>query len=268
LNAAFLADCDKILNPLSLIEQNQPNMNNFIATQKLDTMQKKYQTIEMGEEKIQFAEIPQGQIQMNDDRIKKKWEVTIDAFLLAKFPITQGFYFNVMHQSPSTFKGTNLPVESITWKEAAEFCNRLSQQLQLNPCYHFVSDKITFDGSQNGFRLPLEAEWQFACQANAPQIRYGELDEIAWYKQNAANHTHEVGLKQPNAWGLYDMLGNVWEWCSDVYDEEVYGAYRVFRGGGWSDAERSVMATTRRRSHPTQFKIDDLGFRIAKNIEQ
>ncbi|MFY0687444.1 MAG: SUMF1/EgtB/PvdO family nonheme iron enzyme [Cyclobacteriaceae bacterium] len=73
-------------------------------------------------------------------------------------------------------------------------------------------------------------------------------------------------MKESNQWGLYDMLGNIWEWCSDIYDEEVYGAYRVFRGGGWCDEERSVMSTTRRRSHPVSFKIDDLGFRIARSL--
>lgn len=118
---------------------------------------------------------------------------------------------------------------------------------------------------ENGFRLPTEAEWQYACQAGTRKIRYGELDEIAYYKENSLDGTQDVGGKLPNEFGLYDMLGNVWEWCSDIYDESVYGSYRVFRGGGWSDNERSVMATTRRRSHPVSFKIDDLGFRIAKN---
>ncbi len=74
-----------------------------------------------------------------------------------------------------------------------------------------------------------------------------------------------MGQKEPNQWGLYDMLGNVWEWCWDVYDEKVYGTYRIFRGGGWNDTERGCLASNRRRSHPT-FQIDDLGFRIAQSI--
>jgi len=136
-------------------------------------------------------------------------------------------------------------------------------------CYKFckATEAIIFDPAANGFRLPTEAEWQFACQSGTKKIRYDELHKIAWYKDNSQNTTHEVGQKKPNTWGVYDMLGNVWEWCSDIYDETVYGSYRVFRGGGWYDEERSVMATTRRKSHPTSFKIDDLWFRIAKNID-
>jgi formylglycine-generating enzyme required for sulfatase activity len=93
------------------------------------------------------------------------------------------------------------------------------------------------------------------------------LEEIGWYKENSGNQTQTVGKLKANVWGLHDMLGNVWEWCWDIYDEEVYGTYRVFRGGGWADPERGCLATNRRRSHPT-FKIDDLGFRLAMSIQQ
>ena len=215
----------------------------------------------------QMVEIPKGTIQLRDDRINEKWAVDIEPFLLLKFPVTQGLYFEITNENPSTFKGNRLPVETVTFKEAVIFCNKLSERNSLTPCYVVRNDReeIIFERSANGFRLPTEAEWEYACKAGTTGIRYGELDLIAWYKDNSDNRTHSVGQKMPNDWGLYDMFGNVWEWCSDLYDTEVYGSYRIFRGGGFCDVERSVMATTRRRSHPLKFKIEDLGFRIAKN---
>jgi formylglycine-generating enzyme required for sulfatase activity len=211
--------------------------------------------------------IPGGCIEMRDDRKKEKWSVNVEPFLLAKFPVTQELYYEITQESPGTFKGGNLPVESVTWKDAAIFCNKLSVVAGLAPCYLIqeVNEEICFDTAASGFRLPTEAEWEYACKAGTKGIRYDELDLIAWYKDNSENRTQPVGQKKPNAWGLYDMLGNVWEWCSDIYDSETYGSYSIFRGGGWCDEARSVMATTRRRSHPLKFKIDDLGFRIAKN---
>lgn len=215
-----------------------------------------------------FVEIPAGNINMRDDRTKAEWSVEINTFLLAKYPVTQAFYREVMKQSPSSFTGDQKPVDSVTWMEAVKFCNSLSNLCGLQPCYTPLEDtqELVFAPERNGFRLPDEAEWQYACQAGSTATRYGDLTEIAWYKENSSHTSQEVGKKAPNKWGLYDMLGNVWEWCSDIYDEEVYGSYRVFRGGGWCDQERSVMATTRRRSHPSSFKIDDLGFRIARTM--
>ncbi len=214
-----------------------------------------------------MVEIPPGKIELRDDRIKQKWIVEINPFLLGKFPITQEFYFAITNEDPSTIKGNRHPVETVTWKEAIIFCNSLSIKTGLNPCYLIQEENetIIFDIKADGFRLPTEAEWEYACKAGTTGIRYEQLELIAWYKDNSLMTSHSVGQKEPNSWGLYDMLGNVWEWCSDIYDETVYGSYRVFRGGGWADEERSVMATTRRRSHPLSFKIDDLGFRIARN---
>jgi len=215
----------------------------------------------------QMVEIPSGKIELRDDRTKQKWTVIIESFLLAKYPVTQDLFFEITKETPSTFKGGRKPVETVTWKEAVLFCNSLSIKSGLKSCYSLSEDKeeIVFDQTANGFRLPTEAEWEYACKAGTSEIRYGKLDLIAWYKDNSEQTTHNVRQKEPNEWGLYDMLGNVWEWCSDLYDTEVYGSYRIFRGGGWNDEERSVMATTRRRSHPLKFKIDDLGFRIARN---
>jgi formylglycine-generating enzyme required for sulfatase activity len=215
----------------------------------------------------QMVEIPSGKIELRDDRTKQKWTVEINSFFLSKFLITQELYSAITNEDPSTIKGSRRPVETISWKEAANFCNRLSIQAGLKTCYEIKEEKeeILFNATANGFRLPTEAEWEYACKAGTTGIRYGDINNIAWFKNNSLLTTHIVGEKEPNEWGLYDMLGNVWEWCTDIYDETVYGSYRIFRGGGWSDEERSVMATTRRRSHPLKFKIDDLGFRVARN---
>jgi formylglycine-generating enzyme required for sulfatase activity len=215
-----------------------------------------------------MVKVPPGKTKMRDDRINRNWEVRIDSFYMSSTPVTQWLYHKAKQENPSTFIGEHLPVESISWQEAISFCNALSILSGLAPYYIIDQNSGVTDINcdTEGFRLPSESEWQYACQAGDTSIRYGDIDAIAWYKENSRGSTQIVGSKQPNAWGLFDMLGNVWEWCSDIYDEKVYGSYRIFRGGGWSDEKRSVMATTRRRSHPKSFKIDDLGFRIAKNL--
>jgi formylglycine-generating enzyme required for sulfatase activity len=215
----------------------------------------------------QMVAIPAGKIELRDDRIKHQWTVDLAPFLLSRYQVTQELYFAVTGESPSSFKGDNNPVENISWRDAVAFCNLLSAAAALQPCYVLVEDEkeMSFDPTANGYRLPTEAEWEYACRADTTTIRYGELDDIAWYKSNSNGSTQPVGQKAPNNWGLYDILGNVWEWCSDIYDETVYGSYRIIRGGGWCDEERGCMATNRRRSHPLSFKIDDLGFRIARN---
>jgi formylglycine-generating enzyme required for sulfatase activity len=123
---------------------------------------------------------------------------------------------------------------------------------------------VVCDWDAGGFRLPSEAEWEYACRSGDSGVRYGALEEIAWYRGNSGGTVHDVATRQPNAWGLHDMIGNVWEWCWDLYDPGVYGPYRVFRGGG-SDRPRSCLASCRRKSHPTSY-IDDLGFRLARSL--
>ena len=209
--------------------------------------------------------IPEGNILMRDDRKKRMWMVHIQPFMLHKHPVTQARYMAVTGGNPSAFAGDEHPVDSVSWLEAIAFCNALSCQEGLPAYYDVHGDQVTPNSSAGtGYRLPTDAEWQYACQTGTTDARYGELDEIAWHVGNAGGSTHPVGGKLPNAWGLHDMLGNVWEWCWDLYDDKVYGSYRIFRGGGWSDEERGCLATNRRRGHPT-FRIDDLGFRIARS---
>ncbi|MBL4784156.1 MAG: formylglycine-generating enzyme family protein [Cohaesibacteraceae bacterium] len=214
-----------------------------------------------------MQEIPAGEITMRDDRLKTSWNVTLQSFWLGRYPVTQELYRAVSGKSPSTFSKDAHPVESVSWLDAVLFCNQLSEKSGL-PEFYLVGTSETEIGTNaasGGYRLPTEAEWEFACRAGTTGIRYGVLDEIAWVKANSAGSTQAVGQKQANKFGLHDMLGNVWEWCDDLYDAEVYGSYRVFRGGGWADGERGCMVTNRRRSHPT-FQIDDLGFRVARSI--
>ena len=209
--------------------------------------------------------VPAGVVTLSDRRTQRTWSVEVAPFLLAATPITQGRYAEVTGLRPSAADGDQLPVEGVAWWDAVRFCNALSRREELAPAYrlHGDDEAVEWDTSADGYRLPTEAEWEHACRSGTTEARYGPLDEIAWHRGNSDERIHDVGGKQPNRWGLYDMLGNVWEWCWDVYDAEVYGSYRVLRGGGWFDERWSCRASVRRRSHPT-FQIDDVGFRVAR----
>ncbi|WP_222723038.1 formylglycine-generating enzyme family protein [Actinomadura alba] len=214
--------------------------------------------------------VPAGRVTLSDRRTWRSWPVELAAYRLAAVPVTQALYAQVTGRRPSTARGDRLPVEGVSWTDAVRFCNALSESEGLAPTYRLHADTgddagdVEWDASADGYRLPTEAEWEHACRAGTVGPRYGELDEIAWHRGNSHERTHDVGGKRPNAWGLYDMLGNVWEWCWDVYDAEVYGTYRVLRGGGWFDERWSCRASVRRRSHPT-LRIDDVGFRVARS---
>jgi sulfatase modifying factor 1 len=209
--------------------------------------------------------IPGGWVTLTDRRTQSSWSVEFASYQLGVVPATQACYARVTGQRPSTARGDDLPVEGVSWLDAVRFCNALSSQEGLPPAYHLDGDRVECDAAVDGYRLPTEAEWEHACRAGTTGPRYGPLDEIAWHRGNSDEQPHSVGSKRPNAWGLHDMLGNVWEWCWDIYDAEVYDSYRVLRGGGWFDEPWSCRASVRRRSHPT-LRIDDLGFRLARSI--
>lgn len=213
-----------------------------------------------------MVQIPSGEIELRDDRTKRTWNVEIKPFLLAPYPVTTQLYCEITNKSLVSYDGNQKPIVNISWNEAIYICNLLSERAGLNKYYSISNDSedIICDPESDGYRLPSEAEWQYACKAGTTGYRYGEIDQIAWYNENSGGEIHEVGKKAPNAWGLYDMLGNAWEWCWDLYDEKVYGSYRIFRGGSWAESDRGCGATCRRRSHPS-FGIDDLGFRLAQS---
>ena len=206
-------------------------------------------------------------------------------FYISKYEITQQQYKAVMGNNPSEFKGDNLPVEQVSWYDALNFCNALSQSEGLTPCYTINGTKVTSDFEANGYRLPTEAEWEYAAKAGTKTDFYSgkltysgnspidpNLDKIAWYSANSSNATHPVGQKAPNAFALYDMSGNVWEWCWDRYAEypsketkdyqgPEIGTYRVYRGGGWRNLAWYCRSTNRDRNYLDD-KNNSLGFRV------
>jgi formylglycine-generating enzyme required for sulfatase activity len=187
---------------------------------------------------------------LSDRRTQRSWPVDVAAFALAVTPVTAD---------------SDLPLTDVSWFDAVGRCNAASAREGLGPAYRITGEQIGWDRAADGYRLPTEAEWEHACRAGSTGPRYGDLDEIAWYRGNSGEQVRPVATRRPNAWGLHDMLGNVWEWCWDHYDPAVYGEYRVLRGGGWCDPQWSVRASVRRRSHPT-FHIDDVGFRMARSL--
>ncbi|MFM8793273.1 MAG: formylglycine-generating enzyme family protein [Solirubrobacterales bacterium] len=199
-------------------------------------------------------------------------------FWLSDHEVTQGEYQAVMGYNPSDFRGDlNRPVERVSWDDAVLYCQTLTTRER-------DAGRIT---AQQAYRLPTEAEWEYAARAGTTGARYTyqnydvaqSLDKIAWLrgnsKTNGSRQTHPVKQKAPNAWGLYDMIGNVWEWCSDWYDDYPTGSVtdpkgpglspkrvRVFRGGSWGDVPRDARSAVRYWRVPG-FRYFDLGFRPA-----
>ena len=147
-------------------------------------------------------------------------QVTVKDFYIGKYPVTQKQWFEIMGSNPSYFKGCdNCPVETVTWYDTQEFIKKLNEK---------------YPGSN--FRLPTEAEWEWAARGGNESKGYlyagsNNIDDVAWYYENSGEKTHPVGQKKPNELGLYDMSGNVWEWCEDWYDEKTN--WKVVRGGSW-----------------------------------
>jgi formylglycine-generating enzyme required for sulfatase activity len=178
-------------------------------------------------------------------------------FEIGSYEVTQAQWQSVMGSNPSVFKGSNRPVEYVSWNDVQDFLQKLTAK---------------HDGYR--YRLPTEAEWEYAARAGTTGAHAGPLDSMAWYDSNSGHHTNPIGQKQPNAWGLYDVIGNVWEWVQDWYDETFYarspaadpvgpssGRYRVLRGGSWYNGP--TRASFRFRYDPP-FRDPTIGFRCVR----
>ncbi len=212
-----------------------------------------------------MVSIPAGEFTMGADDgpidVKPAHRVQVDGFLMDQTEVTQEVYEKVTGKNPSRVKHPKNPVEQVTWTAAVKFCNARSTQENLAPCYDLQTWECNF--AATGYRLPTEAEWEYACRAGSTsQFHFGydakDLKLYAWFEGNSDSKPHTVGQRKPNAWGLSDMFGNVWEWCHDFYGAKYYrssptnnphgptsGEKRVLRGGAWSASAESCTSWTR-----------------------
>jgi formylglycine-generating enzyme required for sulfatase activity len=217
---------------------------------------------------MRFVPIPAGTFTMGDADNGPTHKVTLtQAFELGQYEVTQEQYEKVMGKNPSHFKGKQNPVEKVSWDEAVEFCRKLSE-LPAEKKAGYV------------YRLPTEAEWEYACRAGT-KTKYScgdsesELGDYAWSVKNSGRTTHPVGQKKPNAWGLYDMHGNVWELCQDWYGKypsgsttdptgAASGSDRVLRGGSWFRSSDYCRSAFRIRFTP-DYRFSFLGCRVLRS---
>src|SRR5713101_380062 len=172
--------------------------------------------------KADMVQIPGGRFTMGDKNEVDAplHEVVVGPFSIDKHLVTQKQFQTVMGSNPSRWKGDKNPVEQVRWSDAVRFCNQRSELEGLQPGYDLQTWKCNFDA--NGYRLPTEAEWEYACRAGTTTPYFfgdnsAKLGDYAWFDKNSGGHPRSVGQKQPNPWGLYDMTGNLWEWCNDFY---------------------------------------------------
>lgn len=209
-----------------------------------------------------FVTIPAGEFLMGEDDNyideKPVHKVIISkSFEMCTTEVTQGQWEMLMGNNPSSFKGVNQPANNISWEEAQEFIEKIN----------ILSKAYTY-------RLPTEAEWEYACRAGSTETHAGDLDQMAWYEANSGGKSHPVGKKKPNAWGLYDMHGNVQEWCQDWYGEypsetvtdpqgPKNGTDKVLRGGGWHNHPKSCRSASRVIGMPSNHYFY-VGFRLVR----
>lgn len=207
-----------------------------------------------------MARIGGGAVGLYDARLERRWTVELEPFEIGVYPVTQEQLSEII-SAPSP--DPRRPATGVSWLRAIRFCNAASEWEGLDPAYSFDGEDVTWHVDSDGFRLPTEAEWEFACRAGSTGSQYGPLREVAWTSADGVTSPQDVGAKHPNLNGLFDTLGNTWEWCWDLLDPARYGEYRVFRGGGFADDAWTVRASTRRGGHPRNGQ-DDVGFRLAR----
>ncbi len=238
---------------------------------------------------VDMVEIPAGEFVMGSDigsdDEKPVRTVTISAFMIDRNEVTQESFQSMMGKNPAKSVNPAQPVERVTWTWAVQYCNMRSLREGLQPCYD--PKTLLCDRTKNGYRLPTEAEWEYACRAGSKSdFAFGDdpqkLARSAWFKDNAENRPHPAGQKDANNWGLFDMHGNVAEWCEDYYAESYdpaattdpagppSGEERVLRGGSWKSTADACRSSARFSQPPgladVCFGYDAYGFRCVRSV--
>ncbi|MHC4113013.1 MAG: formylglycine-generating enzyme family protein [Planctomycetota bacterium] len=236
---------------------------------------------------VEMVLLPGGRFTMGDENEvdSKPHQVIVSSFYIDKYLVTQDQYRKVTGKNPSRWKADTKPVEQVRWSDAVRYCNARSRLEGLQPCYDLQTWECNFNA--NGYRLPTEAEWEYACRAGTKTTFFfgnnpSKLAGYAWFDENAGGKPQPVGQKRPNPWGLYDMHGNVWEWCNDFYKVDYYqespeenpkgpktGETKVVRGGAWKFSNESCRSGYRYNENPGYvdvcFGYDIYGFRCVRN---
>lgn len=242
---------------------------------------------------IEMVYLPGGEFQMGsaqgDADEAPTHRVRVSALLMDKFEVTHEMFAKVQLPDPSHWPDSpKKPVERVRWRDAKQYCNERSLLEGLKPCYDEKSMDWNCDYTANGYRLPTEAEWEFAARAGTDTAyEFGQPDKLrqyAWFNGNADQKTHPVGQKKPNRWGLFDLYGNVSEWCEDVYSATYYkespvpdpqgppnpgkDVKRVIRGGSWNSSPELCRSTARQGEKTGDsdacFSTDYCGFRCVR----
>lgn len=207
-----------------------------------------------------MARIQAGTVLLRDPRRKRRWSVELEAFEIGVYPVTQAQMAELIGEpAPHPRR----PATHVSWLRAIRFCNAASEWEGLDPAYAFDGEDVTWHVDADGYRLPTDAEWEHACRAGSTAPHYGPLADVAWTSADGLTAPQNVGGRLPNLNGLFDTLGNVWEWCWDLLDAARADGHRVLRGGGYADDAWSVRASTR-RGGPARGQYEDVGFRVAR----
>jgi formylglycine-generating enzyme required for sulfatase activity len=242
---------------------------------------------------VEMVALPGGEFVMGSDRGNADeappHKVRVSGFLIDKYEVTHEMFAKAQVPDPSRWQDSpKKPVERVRWRDAKQYCNERSLLEGLKPCYNEQTADWDADGTAPGYRLPTEAEWEYACRAGTDgPYEFGASDKLrqnAWFADNAGEQTHAVGEKKPNRWGVFDLYGNVSEWCEDVYSPGYYrdspgvdprgppspgkDVKRVLRGGSWKASADMCRGTVRQGERTGDsdacFYTDFCGFRCVR----